>query len=361
MLRRFGTQLFTLFLFVAACVSGSAQTTAAQRAGGKGQSAGSQRAFATELIESAIESTRALSPESRVIADWQLVQVLLRNDPRMQVELLRDAFQASRSISRSPEIRSELQSRVLIRLYEIDREAAIQLLPTADSSVGHALQVKEFNRAVESKSFPAALKMVDEFANQPRFPYPDATRLMRSIPRELEAERPRIFAAAVKSFRIGELHRLPRYEDLATWIVRFGQIIPKELTMEAINVVLDDAKDQDKANAMAMSVGTPKGHAEFSSAYMYRLFQLLPTLRKLDDSRAHALLESNPRLAEVLRSYPDGLGSFTDGYTASGEKLPALAITYSKTLANGATPPGSETISNSESIRQAVEQAKTDF
>jgi hypothetical protein len=119
---------------------------------------------------------------------------------------------------------------------------------------------------------------------------------------------------------------------MATLVIRFWRHLDPKLTMQAIDEILKHAQEDLKnENAPTLTIGTGLGEAQFSTAYQYRLFELMPVIQQLDSGRAESILNDNPRLAEALRNYPQGLVSleptFRDSPLKPGES-PKFTITH---------------------------------
>jgi len=96
-------------------------------------------------------------------------------------------------------------------------------------------------------------------------------------------------------------------------VIRFWRAVPPESALEAIDAILERAKEQ---NSFSVSMATKKDSFFFISNYKFRLFELLPVLRELDSAKAESLLRDNPDLEPTLKQFPEGMASADAFYQA---------------------------------------------
>lgn len=154
--------------------------------------------------------------------------------------------------------------------------------------------------------------MADE---QGYFPYDAATHLLEALPAGRDGDRQAIFSQALDSFaRRGE-ELYPGYDDLATIVLRFWRDLPAALVLQAIDQIFERAKDADVVQqnkgdqALRVGMSTRKGDAYFDSVYQFRVFQLMPVLEELDQTRAESLRRGSSDARVALERYPHGLQS----------------------------------------------------
>src|SRR5207247_4664627 len=94
-------------------------------------------------------------------------------------------------------------------------------------------------------------------------------------------------------------------DDFVSMIVRFWQQLPPAMVLGAIRQVLDEAQS-DKSPITLLSASAD---ASFNNAYEYRLFEVLPILRELDDAEADKLLETSVQDRTQLQQLPNGVQS----------------------------------------------------
>src|SRR4029077_4036184 len=106
-----------------------------------------------------------------------------------------------------------------------------------------------------------------------------AAKLMLELPPNRDQDRRTVFAAALSSYRLQDPATDPKLEDFATLTVRFWRHLPPQLVLQGIDEILDHAKkDLKSQNAPSLTIGTALGEAQFSTGYLFRLFELLPVI-----------------------------------------------------------------------------------
>jgi hypothetical protein len=148
-------------------------------------------------------------------------------------------------------------------------------------------------------------------------PYGAALRVMQALPPERAADAQQLFAVALESFQnhkrdgacVGEC-------DFVPLILRFWTRLPKETVLDAIHAVLKDARERGRKGSISMA--SDQGAVAFNSQYEFRLFQILPVLRQLDESEAKKLLEEYRQVQTLLAKYPQGTDSLQPPDSAEG-------------------------------------------
>src|ERR1700751_5926780 len=89
-------------------------------------------------------------------------------------------------------------------------------------------------------------------------------------------------------------------------IVRFWRHVPPAIALEAIHQVLDSA---ERRAGSGVTLNATSGNAGFTSEYDYRLFELWPVLKELDDQEADKLLKDSQQAQLQLKQFPSGIQS----------------------------------------------------
>ena len=255
-------------------------------------------------------------------------------DTAREIGELKQCFRQTQGLEEKDSVlKADLQLRILDTLYLKDPGTVEGLLPFAEPKARINIQSRMLERLVSQKKYDEAIALISQLSYSSDFPYRAAADLMVHLGGERGAERSMVFLAALQSYRLEDPATDPRIEDLATLVVRFWHDLDPRLVMQAVDEVLEHArKDLKSENAPMLTIGTAQGEAQFSSTYQYRLFELVPIIQKLEPSRAESILEDNPRLADVLKSYPQGLQSleptFRDSPLNNGES-PKFVLTHS--------------------------------
>jgi hypothetical protein len=292
------------------------------------------------LLKVAQAEATGLQPDMRAFVLWQVSHGYVRIDSVKVDSLLKDAFLTTLSIEDGRAgskdcseaefcgVKDWLQKHILREMIERSRSGgAIQsLLASAEPRVREMLGEDLFQHYIDEKEFDRARQLLNQFAEQNYFPYDHATELMMALPRERAADRVAIFFQALNSFTQHSGDNYPQSDDLATMVFRFWRGLPEPVVLEAVDQVLEGAKEADKTQPnLRVGISTNKSDAYFASQYEFRLFQLLPVLQELDKPRAESLLRENRTVEFALRQYPQGLtsmapASYRDKPLGKGEK-----------------------------------------
>jgi hypothetical protein len=160
------------------------------------------------------------------------------------------------------------------------------------------------SRATSAKKFERALELLNRLPKQD-FPYAEATQLMLDLPPDRDNDNQEIFRLAMAgdcerhSMAVGS-------DDFASMIVRFWQHIPPALALDAIHQVLDAAKHREGSG---VTLNAASGSLGFTAEYDYRVFELLPVLRQLDDDEADKILKDSQQAQIHLKQFPNGIQS----------------------------------------------------
>jgi hypothetical protein len=285
-----------------------------------------------QMLETARAGVSQAAPALRAHACWQASMGYAVIDRVKAASGLKSCFADSVSVEVDPALKSSLQFKILDALFAADRGAALDLSAMAEPQARTAIRTRVLEQLVNDKRYDAAISMINELFYTGEFPYKAAATLMLKLPKERDQDRRLVFTAALSSYRRREEPPDPHVEDMGTLVVRFWRHLPPQLVMQAIDELLDHAKkDSEDKNSPSLTVGTGIGEAQFTTSYQFRLFELVPIIQEVDPSRAESILRDNPRLAGVLKDYPDGLQSLEPTYNdkplKSGE-FPKFGITH---------------------------------
>jgi hypothetical protein len=215
--------------------------------------------------------------------------------------------QATRELMFNLQMKQTLQESALYHLFTIDEAKVDSLLPQAEPEARANLLGSMISQAISAKKFDRALELLSRTTSKESFPRPfpfrQATQLMLDLPPEREKDKQEIFRIAMAADR--EHHWFTTSgDDLAGMIVRFWRHVPPALALEAIHQVLDKARFK-----RAMTLNAASGSVGFSNERDYRLFELLPILRELDNDEADRLLQSSQQAQLGLKQFPNGIQS----------------------------------------------------
>jgi hypothetical protein len=271
------------------------------------------------LLKAAEAQAGELAPDMRAVVLWQAAQGYERVDPSRRVPLLNDAFRAAVSIPddnvdvpcflKPDECHSKpwLETQILSVLTSLAPQETDELLPQAEPDTRHVITGLIISRDVKQKKFDHAEELLRRASQEKDFPYNAAAELMVALPPARASERVVLFNLAMSNFQSFGKDELMRPEDLGTLIVRFSKDLPAPAVLEAVDLVLKQAKDVDEGDDKPqMSLTSQKGSVSLSY-YEYRLFEFLPVLEELDSSRAESLLKEHRQVATALKRYPSGM------------------------------------------------------
>jgi hypothetical protein len=192
------------------------------------------------------------------------------------------------------------------------------------------------------------------------FPFREATQLMLDLPPDREQDKQELFRVAMTADREQRMFTNSG-DDLANMIVRFWRHVPPALALEAVHQVLDNARFE-----MSLTLNSASGSAAFSNERDYRVFELLPVLRELDNDEADKLLQSSQQAQFGLKQFPNGLQSVDPSMgdtLPKGEPLHNLGPSIADTgvsVSHGPDPQVRETVRMAEdNPRQAIAAVAT--
>jgi hypothetical protein len=279
----------------------------------------------TQLLDQAEAGAATLDSASRIVAYADLARTYAPSNKAKAIDLLDNALTACRTLDsdasendRSVRAISLLQERVLrdfgsiapdrldARVSELSPEMRERI---ADLLVAYYLEHKAIDRARD---------LVLRIDQESEMPYRPATTLMSNLKNRPEEVRS-LFITSLSSFESHGSEHLFRHDDgFPEMIVAFYQQLPEQIVMRAINSALAQAQLQRSG----MSISGANGSVSFGSIYDYRLFQLIPVLKKFDPIKAEALLQDKQEVRNQLDRYPDGTYSviYADNHVQSASR-----------------------------------------
>ncbi len=278
-----------------------------------------EQKLAFQTLETSEGAARGFEAPMRSYGLLQIGSTFTTLDAERARGLLRDAFTASLEIHDDDDTKSRLQQELFQTLLPLSQDDVEELLPQAESSVRRPITDLIVGRYAEKKQFVKGLELVNQLASVDEFPYGSASRLMDAMPPEMAAEKQTLFTQAVSSYKSHE-HTQGVFigsNTLTGMITRFAATMPPKLVLMGIDEILSQTKA--KADQEVRLAG-PGGSASFANQYQYQLFSLLPTLRRLDESRAKQLLDDNQALQAQLQQFPEGMNSLMPPPAPGGAK-----------------------------------------
>jgi hypothetical protein len=204
--------------------------------------------------------------------------------------------------------KQRLQESALRHLLTVDEAKVESLLPGAEPDIRAGLLNRMISQATRAKKYDRALALLSRTPSKEwfpgGFPYGQATQLMLDLPPERDQDKQELFRLAMAADR--EQHVLViGDDDFASMIVRFWRHIPPAIVLDAIHQLLDAAHFGEEG----LTLNGASGNVGFSNEHDYRVFELLPILRQLDNDEADRLLQSSQQAQFQLKQFPNGIQS----------------------------------------------------
>jgi len=285
--------------------------------------------FWCSIIDSATARATAFEPAMRSFVLDAVASALKKCNPGKVRKVLVNAFTASLEIPESEkqneeqwgtyegspdpavvtartnlETKNQLQISALADLLTVDEAKAESLLRLSEPMVRQLLSVQIISDAAHARQFDRALSFLNQLPADQGFPYGAATELMLGLPPERNVQKQEIFLRAMASDREAPALSIGG-DDFATMIVRFWEHLPPATVLAAIGQILDEAQ----SNKAPITLRSASASASFNNAYEYRIFELLPILRELDNAEAERLLEASIQAKTQLERLPNGIQS----------------------------------------------------
>ena len=285
----------------------------------KKQLTAEQRQRAMQLLEGAEAGARSLDPGSRAYALMQVAKVYQSVDKKKALELLDEAMTAAGEVTQQNErlkrVGSRLQEQVLKAMVPLAPEKADEYLTQLDARGREQVLQALLDYYQREKKMDHAIQLVYRMSAEGEMPYGAASKIMEEMKPEQAAEKQQLFTAALASYQDHDHSQVfGGNGDFPDMIVRFSKDLPAGLVHQAIDAVLDSAKQTAERQAqssqpMLISIASAQGAVQMNSLYQYRLFQLLPVLRPIDPEEADKLLKEQTDVQTLLQKYPQGMNS----------------------------------------------------
>jgi hypothetical protein len=303
------------------------------------------QATAVRLLNSVQVEANTLDPIMKGLVLFEVAQAFDRLNPRRADALLREAFNVTSDMNHEDSFecmmsdpcrsRQWVERGILKNLVRRSPALAEKLLSSADTLVRPVIAQLLIAEYTGRKNFKHAEELVNRATANAGFPYRAANDLMRALPNQRSGEKLTIFTQAVQNFREFGGNSIPESEDLATMVLSFWHDLPEAAVLDAIDALLEQAKGAEQSGKLQITLKSKKDSADFSSAYRYRVFQLLPVLKELDNPRAADLLHESHEDQMLLRQFPGGYESLTpedrESTTAKGQSTNNWTLDYEPT------------------------------
>ncbi len=226
------------------------------------------------------------------------------------LDLLDQAFTAAASLPEDSESRPRLQEQVLNAIANVNPAHVDELISQVPADVRQKTLKTLVAYYQEHNQVNRAIAIINRLGAEGSFPYGAAGRLMEGLPSD-SPSRLQLFTAAVTSFqnqKPAEFTAPMGDSDFGDMVAKNWQGLPPVLVHDAIDQILSRAESAD--SSLELTMFGRDGSLAFNSAYEWRLFQLLPVLRRLDEAAAEELLKKNERLKQQFQRFPQGMQSW---------------------------------------------------
>jgi hypothetical protein len=293
-----------------------------------------------QMLQLAETQASGLEGGMRSYALLQVARAYEPADKKKALALLEDALAATRSIDDDNlKTRFQLQKQILQEMVPLAPQRVDDLLTEVEPQARASVLTSLLQYYEKQKELGHAVEVLYRIAQESEMPYGAALRVMQALPPERAADAQQLFAVSLESFQnhkrdgacIGDC-------DFVPLILRFWTRLPKEAVLDAVHAVLKDARERGQKGSISMA--SDQGAVAFNSQYEFRLFQLLPVLRKLDESEAKKLLEEYQQVQTLLAKYPQGTDSLQPSDAGAGrrDRSPGASFMMSDSGPGGGRP-----------------------
>jgi len=264
-----------------------------------------------QMLELAEAQVMGLSGGMRAYGLLQIARASQSADRNKAVALLENALAAANGMDDDQlDTRKRLQEQILQAMVPLAPQRADELLTQVRPEARGAVLRSLLGYYQKQKDLDRALEVLYRVAQESEMPYQAAQELMAGLPPERSTDALQVFGAALASYRDHEHRGLAMGDgDFATLVIRHWNRLPKEMVLDALSELLKQAKASKQANNVSMA--SASGAVSFNSTYEYRLFQLLPVWKQLDESGAEKLAQDYQQVQAQLGRYPQGVDSIT--------------------------------------------------
>lgn len=283
-----------------------------------------QQLHGLKMLRVAETEAAGLSPDMRAFLLFEIGSAYQQINPAKARLLRWRAFEASTAIEdddnggdSSESNKSLIQQDLLDAMLASSPVELEKAIPRAIPELRNSYTAQLARWYAKTKQYDRALELIRQVAGDGPYAmyYMAAATLMVNLPEERAVDRQTIFQEALAAYENASSKDCMRLEDMGTLVVRFWDRMPPDLIMQAIDDVLNRAKESDADSHMQVEISSLKGSASFDSLYSMRLFELLPIIKSLDPSKAEQLLRENPASTRMLERYPQGMRSLDSGLT----------------------------------------------
>ncbi len=274
-----------------------------------------------DLLETAEATTAGLEGPSRIVAYSQIARSYQAIDKKKAVELLEQAYDSLRTLQfDSPDqnlnnmIRGQLEQQVLNQLADTAPERLDTLLDEMDSSSRISALRVLLSYYEKNKNLDRPVAILLQLGAQGEMPLQLADDVIEKLGTSHPEQVRELFFSAMASYaRQQHSGGVDGSGEPARLIARMYGRVPDNNLEDAIDQVLSLARKADEdGEKVSISMGFDKGAVQFKSKYDVELFELLPTLQKLNPEKAQRLLKDSMDVNTFISKYPQGMNSLSE-------------------------------------------------
>jgi hypothetical protein len=259
------------------------------------------------LLESAVQASGAVKPETQVAALANIGDCYQLIDRKKAIAYLRQAFTATAALADHPNSRARAvaQASVISFMSKLDVGEAIGMLkqmepPAAGPDQRTVAAGQIIDGLVQKKDYDTALSVVDALGGTGSFPYRAAQRLFKALPPE-DPRRLGLFASATSAYAAKQDST---YGDM---LVECWDDLPGDMSKSALETFVKQIQALKEDNSVqTTTLSGNKGAVHFDTKADYELFKVFYLINRVDPKRARELLESRPALRSSIEQFPEG-------------------------------------------------------
>jgi hypothetical protein len=275
-LTKFPEALFSLLLFIAPFSSGQPKKPANDRTI---LTISQRRALARPILLHAESVSSAYDPTAKATLLYRAAGAWFELDPSHATSLYVESFEAARDSD--PRFRADIETQILNELMSISPVKVLDLLKDADPRTQGKVYRSLMDLAFVGRDNGLAI---------------------------------RVFARAIQYYK-AHPDTARFHWGLANLIAGSYEQLPSDLVLRAIDVVLvqgEELEKQEPGLRFSMNGAKLPSGFEFHSNFDFQLFAVIPVMRRLDPSRAAALLSQHSEVDANIKQFPEGLRSLDE-------------------------------------------------
>lgn len=262
------------------------------------------------ILQSVTSELGRFSPEMQTALLQEMARAYKEVDRRQQVALLKEALQSATTMPEGS-YRNQQETSIVRELDKADPAGLASLQNASDSKVRETVLQLLVKQDIDHGRLLAAAQRLSQWDPSLAFPYEYAKQVISGLKSQESGERQAVFSSAVSCFRNAGL-AIAADDKMTNLVLGTYDLLSRPSVLDAIDLVLAQAsKYAEQEKDLSITVGGRGGEATFSSAYDYKLFELLPLLDKLDPAKADALRRDHSNIAALNKKYPGGMSSLS--------------------------------------------------